>query len=356
MTGGPDIALFIGPANYAAQGYRWARAAERAGVVARAENFQLANTNVFGFPADREADTAVYGFDKSWQRRQLRHLTEDFTHVLFEAFRPLLGKAFRLDPFAEAEELVRRGLHVGMMAHGSEVRVPSRHAEAHAFSPFRGKAFEDLAPLERIARRNVTLAGTFPGPLFASTPDLLDWLPGAAWCPVVVDIDRWRDQPTELDRPRPVVAHIPSRSELKGTAAVRAAVEPLERSRAIEYRELSGVPSAQMPGVIRQADIVLDQFAVGSYGVAAVEAMAAGRVVVGNVTPSVRARVAELGGTLPILQAEPGSLGETLEELLADRARGAELALAGQRFAARVHGGEASASTLAASFLRGGAT
>ena len=51
----------------------------------------------------------------------------------------------------------------------------------------------------------------------------------------------------------------------------------------VDYTPLRDVPWSEMPGVIASADIVLDQFALGGYGVAAVEAMASGRAVVGHV-------------------------------------------------------------------------
>ncbi|MDR2453019.1 MAG: hypothetical protein LBD51_00330 [Bifidobacteriaceae bacterium] len=345
-------ALFVGPANFAGQGCRWARAAERAGLVARAESFALADNNRFGFPVDASVPERQYRADSAWQRRQWEHVAGNFSHVLFEAFRPLFGDLFHFDPLAEAAALRQRGLAVAMLAHGSEVRPPSRHARRHAFSPFPGLPEATRVALEATAQRNLALAPAFPGPIFVSTPDLLDYLPQATWCPLAIDQAAWRCQPTGLARRAPVVAHAPSNTALKGTAQVRAAAQELERAGLIEYRELGGVPAAAMPAAIRQADIVLDQFAIGSYGAGAVEAMAAGRLVVGNVAAETRARVAAAAGAaLPIAQAEPGALAQVLRQLLADRPAGAALAASGQRFAAQLHDGAAAAAALAAGFL-----
>ncbi|MDR3360000.1 MAG: hypothetical protein LBO20_05015 [Bifidobacteriaceae bacterium] len=344
--------LFVGPANFAGQGHQWARATERAGAVAKAESFTLDEANRFAFPVDCSVAAATYRFDQDWQRSQVDRLTRDFSHVLFEAFRPLFGDLFRLDPWAEAAELRRLGLKVAAMAHGSEVRVPSLHAGRHSFSPFGAMPADELVPLEAIARRNLALAASFPGPIFVSTPDLLDWLPEATWCPVVADQAVWRVAPTEFVRPVPVVAHVPSNAALKGTAEARAAASELDQAGLIEYRELRGVAPAAMPAAIQAADVVLDQFALGSYGVAAAEAMSAGRVVVGNVTPKVRAHVAAATGLdLPIVQAEPLDVGETLRRLVADREAGRQAAAAGQAFAAAAHDGVAAAEALTARFL-----
>lgn len=78
---------------------------------------------------------------------------------------------------------------------------------------------------------------------------------------------------------------------MKGTEAIESVLKRLVEAGRIRYRPLRSVPHGDMPSVLAEADIVLDQFAVGSYGVAAVEALATGRVVVGHVRPEVRHRV-----------------------------------------------------------------
>jgi glycosyltransferase involved in cell wall biosynthesis len=104
-----------------------------------------------------------------------------------------------------------------------------------------------------------------------------------------------------------------------------------------------------MPGIYRDADVVLDQFRLGSYGVAACEAMAAGRVVVGNVTDAVRRRVRETTGSdLPVVQAEPDEIADVVLRLIDERDWGRARAAEGVAFVERVHSGP-----LAAEALRG---
>ena len=83
----------------------------------------------------------------------------------------------------------------------------------------------------------------------------------------------------------------------------------------IDYRPSRGVAASEMPRLISGADVLLDQFRIGSYGVAAVEAMFAGRVVVGHVSHKVRKIIREeTGSQVPIVEATP----ETLETVLRD--------------------------------------
>jgi hypothetical protein len=108
-----------------------------------------------------------------------------------------------------------------------------------------------------------------------------------------------------------------------------------------------------MPAVYTEADIVIDQFTMGLYGVAACEAMAAGRVVVSFVGQSVRARArAMTGRDVPIIEATPVTLVEVVENILDDRNAARSVAAAGPIFVAENHDGRRSAAALAP-FLTG---
>src|SRR5690606_40172359 len=110
-----------------------------------------------------------------------------------------------------------------------------------------------------------------------STPDLLLDAPRAVWLPVVVDPQRWRSENPVLTRARPVVVHVPSNPWLKGSDVVDAELTRLAERGVVDYRRVSGIASAEMPAVLAEADIVVDQLRMGLYGVAACEAMAGGR-------------------------------------------------------------------------------
>ena len=144
-----------------------------------------------------------------------------------------------------------------------------------------------------------------------------------------------------------MVRHIPSTAMGKGTELVEPVLDELAAAGVVRYQPVRGVPQPEMPAAIARAEIVLDQFSLGSYGVAAVEAMAAGRVVVGHVRPEVRARVlAGTGLELPVVQARAGEVAAVLRELAADPQRCRDLGEAGSVFARAVHDGRASALVL----------
>ncbi|WP_404475511.1 glycosyltransferase [Microbacterium aerolatum] len=341
--------LLIGPVNSAGQAFAWARAAERLPGVAAVNFMYRGAEEAFGFPADHAVSTAYFVQNRRWQRAQRRAVERGFTHVLFESGRRLFGTEDSVSD--EAQRLIGRGLRAGLVFHGSDIRLPSVHADRESESPFRDGSYTDQQRLEAIAVENLRLLESAGLPVFVSTPDLLAYAPQSTWLPVVVDASVWAHAASQdpMERSRPIVVHAPSRARLKGTALVRDAARRLDAEGLIEYREISGVAAGDMPDVYGQADIVLDQFSLGSYGVAACEALSAGRIVVSHVAEDVRDLVQQqTGRILPIREATGADLERVLRELVADPPGARALAEQGPAFVKAVHSGARSAETLAA--------
>lgn len=345
-TAAPDteVRVYVGPTNYAAQGWSWARSLDGAVGSVGARNMAVAVPGGFSFAADTEVPVAVYHRSREWQERELEAVL-GFTHVLFEAERPLFGRLFSRDVAQEARELAARGISTAFMCHGTDIRLPSTHVDQTPWSPYLEPGLY-LDRYEAEARRNRALLDSLGRPTFVSTPDLLIDVPYATWCPVVVDPDRWA-RPAPTQRERLVVVHVPSHTTIKGTQLIRPALERLAAEGVVDYREITGVPSADMPEIFAGADVVLDQFRLGSYGVAACEAMASGRVVLGHVLPQVRDVVrATTGLELPVVEATPDTVEEVLRGMAADPDRRRSIGAQGAEYVREVHDGRLSAAVL----------
>ncbi|HMG32170.1 MAG TPA: hypothetical protein VK585_18865, partial [Jiangellaceae bacterium] len=222
----PDtpVRLLIGPANFAGQGWQWARAAEREvpGVGAEAYAF---TDGALAFPTDYVVPIDVYARSQRWQEDQERHVLASYTHVLIEAGRLIFGTRYGSTCVRELRVLRRAGLEVALMSHGSDLRIPSQHARRFADSPFHDTSWESVPILERTAVRNAKLFNSYDGHTFVSTLDLLDYAPRAVWCPGVVDVDAWATDTVALERRVPVVAHAPSKGMLKGSQLVDPIME-----------------------------------------------------------------------------------------------------------------------------------
>ncbi|MFN8079440.1 MAG: hypothetical protein U0Q19_07735 [Kineosporiaceae bacterium] len=336
------VRLLIGPANFAGQGWEWGRAVERELHGVGVQVFMFTRPDGFNYPCDYGVPAPVYR-STAWGIQQEEYVPQHFTHVLIEAGRPVLGFAHGGEVAAEAGRLRRAGLAVAMLAHGSDVRLPSRHAELYPHSPFTDTEWDLVAKLEAQAERLGAIINEDTGLAFVSTPDLLDDVPRATWLPVVLDLQRWACATVPLERDRPLVVHAPSNTRIKGTELIEPIVERLAEKGLIDYRRITGVANADMPALFAQADVVLDQFVLGSYGVAACEGLAAGRVVIGHVADRVRERIGE---ELPIVEATADTLEDVLDRVCAERDWARAQATAGVEYVRRVHDGRRSAQVL----------
>jgi len=135
---------------------------------------------------------------------------------------------------------------------------------------------------------------------------------------------------------------------MKGSDLVDPVLRRLDAEGLVSYRRVEGVPFAQMGDVYRDADIVLDQFRIGDYGVAACEAMAAGRLVIAHVSDHSREHVrAATGLELPIVESLAGELDVVIRRLLTERKSYQDVAARGVAFVEAVHSGRRSAEVLA---------
>lgn len=349
----------IGPANFAGQGWAWAKALEREVPGAVTRVVKVDRGEIVSFAADETVDLETYRRDSSWGRRLEDEAMRGWTHALLEAGRPLFGIRNGKDFEGDLKRLLARDIRTGLVMHGSEIRDPRRHATTTPWSPFTDPRDELTAGLQ--SQRDVLAAKVLRYasqgvPVLMSTPDLLGEVPGSVWLPVVVDLQRWQPGAPVLTGERPVVVHVPSRAAMKGSSRVDEVLGRLHERGDVVYRRLQGVPPDRMPQVLAEADILLDQFALGSYGVLACEGMAAGRIVIGHVTDEVRSVVRTAAGTdLPVLEANPETVEEVLARVVADRAGALARAQDGRRFVENLHDGRRSAAVLREHLHLGGA-
>ncbi len=338
--------LAIGPSNYAGQATAWARAVATH-TLARAWSFSGVplRGGGFQFPVDKLIGRLGFRISALWGVRA-RHLLRGVTHLGIDGFKTFC-RWDRIGGFeADARRLAAMGFHLGLIAHGSDVRDPIAHMERDRWSYFTVGDDQWRARLIAETRRNREFAAASGWPVFYSTPDLGFDLPHGSWLPVVVDVDAWDSDAPLLERERPVVVHIPSQRNppIKGTQFIDPVLRRLHDQGAIEYIAPSQLPHHELREVVRSCDVLVDQLLFGSYGVAAVEALAAGRVTVGRMIEGVRAKMPD---SPPLLEATP----ETLYEVIASvRDRREELrarAIQGRDFARTWHDGRVSAARLA---------
>ncbi|GIQ68523.1 glycosyltransferase family 1 protein [Xylanibacillus composti] len=133
----------------------------------------------------------------------------------------------------------------------------------------------------------------------------------------------------------PMIVHAPTQPSFKGTAIIEAALQSLwSQGYSFTYYKIENMSHDQALQLYHQADIVIDQILVGTYGLFSVEAMALGKPVVCHIRDDLRSTYP---GDLPIVSANPANLQEALVPLITDAAKREKLGKRGRKYAEEVH-------------------
>ncbi|GAB3667922.1 hypothetical protein GCM10027589_34090 [Actinocorallia lasiicapitis] len=336
------VRLGLAPANYAGQLGSFAKAVTDARPDVSAEVLMVKRSGSFGYPADFYLNPAHLK-NPARHPQQVARVVDRYTHLIADAFQPVFGTLNGDSIADDLPMLDAAGIKVALLAHGSEIRHPQRHLASSPHSHYRNAPPGELAVLTAIAERNQRIARESGLPVFVTTPDLLDDLPDAVWAPLVVDVDHWACDRPVMERARPIVLHAPSRRWTKGTDLALPILSELHERGRIELRLAEKESRKRMRELIWDADILVDQFGVGAYGVLACEGMAAGKPVIARITDEVR-RVVDL--PLPVVDATIDTLREAVLRLVDDREGTAAIGARSLEYVRTVHDGRRTAEVL----------
>ena len=345
--------LVLGPANSAGQGGAWARAVREHASGWTARNMHVIPPHaILIFDADLPLNSVEWA-DPATRLDLAVELVAGATDIVIEAMRPLLAvmdgsdAAGSWDPRRAREDvdaLRASGRNVALLFHGSEVRRPRLHARLTPWSPFYQAQTQVLtANLERTTDRVHEALADFDGPVLVSTPDLLDHVPGAVWVPGVVGPASFLPTAPALTGRRPIVAHAPSSSWLKGSEWVDPVLQRMDKEGLLTYRRLQNLPPIMMPSLLREVDVVVDQVTLGNPGVLAAQAMAAVRLVLAHLTEPVRRRFPE---PPPVVETTPENIEQVLLSVIENPEHYSAIAARGVEFARTYHDGRMSARVM----------
>jgi glycosyltransferase involved in cell wall biosynthesis len=337
----PKARLAIASINQAGQASLWAYGLIQNIPDVSTSVFMLVRPEKLQFPASDPVEIPDW-WDPRWQRRHRRRIARDFTHVLIESGSLVLGGRRGAHFDSDLDALRVAGVEPALVFHGSDIRNPAVHRDLVADSPFHLRDDFTMG-LEASTAKMLELVGGFDGPIFVSTKDLLDYVPGATWLPQVVEVERWAAPPAPIGERILVVASTFTSRRLKGADEVDAVCNALMSQGRIDYRSHTGIPPEKMPAIIADVDVLIDGISLGLYGTTSVEGMAAGRLVLGNID-----RVIDKPGEAPpIVNVNPTNLRETLEDIADRPDHYREIAQRGPGFVRRYHDGRYSAEQLA---------
>lgn len=186
-------------------------------------------------------------------------------------------------------------------------------------------------------KKTIQIFAKYANVCLVTTPDLLEYVPGAVYLPAVVSLEDLPFVGSSYCPGQPIrILHAPSKRDLKGTDFLLTAVDRLvSEGQNLELILVEGTPHEKTLQLMANSDIVVDQLLIGWYGVVSIEAMALGKPVVCYIRDDLLDRYA--GRSLPILNANPENVFQVLKEVLDTSEKRKSLGMKGRTYVQTYH-------------------
>jgi len=148
-----------------------------------------------------------------------------------------------------------------------------------------------------------------------------------------IDIQKYTIKTKEKKKELCIV-HAPTSPEIKGTESVLKVIEELRYKYTFNFKLVQGMSHTQAKKIYEEADIVIDQLRIGSYGLLSIEAMAMGKTVLCYISDPMKDKYPK---ELPIISANPDNLKDKLEYLIINKDMLEKTGENGRAFVERYH-------------------
>ena len=278
--------------------------------------------------------TLEYTRDRAEVLNRFREYADRYDIFVFH-----FGYSFANDTLADVPLLKQMGKKVIFYFHGCDIRGNKETIRKYEFS-----ACKECWPhrCNPHRERELEYAGKYADAVWVSTPDLLEFMPGAELFLQPFDVDRIKPVESRPPSQGPVrLVHAPSDAQLKGTKYLLEALEAINyKTKEVDLVLLQGMSNQEVVAELTRSDISVDQLLCGSYGVISLELMATGIPVICYIREDLVPLYPE---SLPIINANPRSLQSVIEGLLRNKSSWSEIAGAGQEYVKQYHSVQAAA-------------
>lgn len=219
--------------------------------------------------------------------------------------------------------------------HGSEIRWKFNR------SPLDENTFGYLQGLPPVSNKNLEklskLCNSADG-IILHDSELLSHLPitetKVFYLPLRIDISRFKANYPEDCQKKVVIVHAPSKRSVKGTEYVIKAVEELKLKYDLEFILVENMTNDKAVEVYGNADVIVDQLLIGTYGVFACEAMALGKPVITYVSEEMKK---DFPTELPIISSTIYTIKDVLEKLILNPRLRRETGINGRHYVEKYH-------------------
>jgi hypothetical protein len=209
-------------------------------------------------------------------------------------------------------------------------------------------------------KKAINYALKYADGIFVSTPDLLEFIPTAELLLQPLDLNTLNLlthsevlSGTHYLNEKIIIAHAPTNNNIKGSKYITQVIETLiAENYPIEFVLIQNKPHAEALKICNQADIIIDQLLVGSYGQFSIEMMALGKPVICYIRDDL---IFHYPNDLPIINANPETLYDVLKSLiLSDKTTLSSIGNKGKEYVSKHHDSKIIANKMIQFYKTGG--
>lgn len=188
---------------------------------------------------------------------------------------------------------------------------------------------------EERKRKRIKWINKFADATIVGDYELLAYSPNSFISAIAIDLSKIDFKKDDFNEGKKFkIVHSPTNKLIKGTKYVLEAVEKLKREGYdFEFILVENKPHDAALKIYEDADIIVDQLLVGSFGLFAVECMGMGKPVLCHI----REDIIKYHPNLPILNTNPDNLYDNLKLLIEKTQLRRELREKGRRYVEEVH-------------------
>lgn len=150
-----------------------------------------------------------------------------------------------------------------------------------------------------------------------------------------VEIERFAFNPPSKDKDVPLLLHVPTNPQIKGTEYIVKAVEDLKRKGLkFKFKLVRQLTQEELFREINECDVYIDQLRCGTHGMTAVETMAMGKPTISWIRDNL---VSSYPPDCPIVSANPDTIQDVLEKLIKDAQLRYDIGIQGRRYVEKYH-------------------
>ncbi|MCC3355673.1 glycosyltransferase [Bacillus sp. REN16] len=239
---------------------------------------------------------------------KLRELTKELLPH-YDLFHFHFGTSLTLD-WSDFPLYKSSGKPLLMQHWGSDVRMLSKATKLNPYALVKNKNEQQIKTSLTRLSENIQNCVVFDMELYEYVKDFYE---NVHIIPSMINLDNYQPQTKLSPNKRVLIVHAPTSPEIKGTHYILKAIESLKDHYNFEFRLVKGLSHEEAMRIYQEADLIIDQLHIGSYGLFAVEAMAMGKPVICWISDFMKDHYPS---DLPIIIANPDTIKDTIENAL----------------------------------------